>query len=423
MRELLDAYTFNPEASNVNVDLADWYYDNGDVAAAVTFYLRVCEREETDKELIYSCLLRVYECYKSTYDRAETCAVVLDHAISMLPDRPEAYYLQSRHYESLKDWVTMYMFTTLGFRTESPAKPLRHFFGYIPDISMKFQRMIASYGTYRLDEGRQILQDFKDNDFERLPAEYKVLVYNNIRNFMACGESMIMDYSWPDYDLYRFKFPGLENVHNNFSQLYQDLFVLSCLNGKKKGIFLEIGASDPHINSNTALLEYNFDWSGWSIEINESHECRFNDLRPKSKFIGKDAREVDYSFLPDTVDFLQLDADPAQVTYEVLEKIPFETTKFAVICYEHDHYRDMYHNCRQRSREYLQDLGYFLLVPDVSIEGINSIEDWWVHPDLVSAEVIERMVSRPQKYTTIMEHMLGQLKFKYRRRDWINADL
>ena len=412
MRELFDAYTFNPEASNVNVDLADWYFDKGDVAAAVTFYLRVCEREETDKELIYTCLLRVYECYKSTYDRAETCAVVLDHAISLLPDRPEAYYLQSRHYESLKDWVTMYMFTTLGLRAESPAKSLRHDFGYIPGVSMKFQRMIASYGTYRLDEGRQILQDVKDNDFERLPAEYKDLVENNIKNFMACGEAMIMDYSWPDYSMYQFKFPGLEHVERNFSALYQDLFVLSCLEGKKNGTFLEIGASHPHINSNTALLEYNFGWQGWSVEINELHKPSYEQVRPKSTFIGGDARDINYDFLPETVDFLQLDADPAEVTYEVLEKLPMSTTKFAVICYEHDHYRDMYYNCRQRSRKYLQDLGYFLLVPDISIEGINSIEDWYVHPDLVPRHVIEKMVYRPKKYTIVMEYMLGQLKFK-----------
>ena len=39
----------------------------------------------------------------------------------------------------------------------------------------------------------------------------------------------------------RFKFPGFGKIENNYSQCFQDLFVLKCLSGKRKGTYLEIG--------------------------------------------------------------------------------------------------------------------------------------------------------------------------------------
>ena len=37
----------------------------------------------------------------------------------------------------------------------------------------------------------------------------------------------------------------------------QDIFVLSMLNGKKNGVYVEIGADQPRVISNTYLLENN----------------------------------------------------------------------------------------------------------------------------------------------------------------------
>ena len=42
----------------------------------------------------------------------------------------------------------------------------------------------------------------------------------------------------------------------------QDIFVLSMLNGKKNGIYVEIGADKPKVINNSYLLESVFDWSG-----------------------------------------------------------------------------------------------------------------------------------------------------------------
>ena len=42
----------------------------------------------------------------------------------------------------------------------------------------------------------------------------------------------------------KYKFPGLNVIKENYSQTYQDMFVLTMLNGKQHGKFLEIGAQE-----------------------------------------------------------------------------------------------------------------------------------------------------------------------------------
>ena len=79
---------------------------------------------------------------------------------------------------------------------------------------------------------------------------------------------------WPVYTIDRqpnlkHKFTGSEQIHKNYSQANQDMFVLMMLDGKRNGTFLEIGAHEPINISNTYLLEKDFDWNGISIDIVE----------------------------------------------------------------------------------------------------------------------------------------------------------
>ena len=102
---------------------------------------------------------------------------------------------------------------------------------------------------------------------------------------------------------------------------------------------------------------------------------------------------------------LQLDLDPPEITYEVLLKLPFDTVKFSVITYEHDYYYSKEY--KEKSRNFLLSKGYELLVNDVSMEGVNSFEDWWVHPDLVTKERRELLkYVELNKVTNIQEYML-----------------
>ena len=52
-------------------------------------------------------------------------------------------------------------------------------------------------------------------------------------------------------------------------QIFQDRFVLSMLNYKNNGYFIEIGSNDPIRHNNTYILENNFNWKGIMIEYDK----------------------------------------------------------------------------------------------------------------------------------------------------------
>ena len=93
-----------------------------------------------------------------------------------------------------------------------------------------------------------------------------------------------------------FKFNNYQKIKRNYSQAFQDIFVLSATNGKKNGTYLEIGGFDGKKLSNTYLLEKEFSWRGIAIEHIEQRTEKYNDLR-KNICITVDALEVDYSSL------------------------------------------------------------------------------------------------------------------------------
>jgi len=51
---------------------------------------------------------------------------------------------------------------------------------------------------------------------------------------------------------------------------------------------------------------------------------------------------------------------------------------------------------RDKSRKYLQMMGYKLIVPNISIDKENWFEDWWVHPDLISPKIMELLTSKTE---------------------------
>ena len=94
--------------------------------------------------------------------------------------------------------------------------------------------------------------------------------------------------------------------------------------------------------------------------------------------------------MPFEIDYLQIDCDDA--SYETLRRMPFGDYKFGIIHFEHDVYIKN-EKVREYSRNILKENGYQLIVPDVAINEKDSHEDWWIHPDLVSKEMIDKLKS------------------------------
>jgi len=210
------------------------------------------------------------------------------------------------------------------------------------------------------------------------------------------SENNLNLYYRKDFKNLKYNFNNCEHIDRNYSEAFQDIFILTLLNGKRNGTYLEIGGGLPFYGNNTYLLESKFDWYGITLDIEpESSERHFRDRENVS--VCLDAREVDYTYLlkdcrmPNNIDYLQLDCDPPNVTYDILNKIPFDKYKFAIITYEHDHYQSETKSYKQRSRDYLLSKGYELILSNISPKKDMDYEDWYIHPDLVDKSIVNKI--------------------------------
>ena len=209
-----------------------------------------------------------------------------------------------------------------------------------------------------------------------------------------------------------------KNVENVMSQNLQDLIVLDLFGFKKNGYFIEAGACDGKLNSNTYFLEKNFSWTGLLIEPlslyfdslvqnrkslcknyaltpsdlkqSEFLEVKSNDLstlkgyedndyhsenRQKNKIIMVDSISL-FSLMnnvssPRVVDFLSLDTEGSE--YDILKNFNFNEYKFNVICIEHN-----FNNNRILISKLLIKNGYKKI--DFSF---SDIDDYFIHQDFV----------------------------------------
>lgn len=415
MKELTLRYALNPEDAQLNFDMAYEYHAKGHTASAFSHYLRCAERAEDDL-LAYEALLRSYFCFAGQGRREFTAVHVLKQAQLILPKRPEAYFLLAKHNSNRTDWAESYVQCSLALTfCEFDGIPLKTFIGYHGKYSLLYEKSKAAWQWDKNSETRDILRLLiSDEYWDTITSEEdRNSIINDVQTIGLNSEDQAyVKYDSSKHDKLKFKFKDSKKIESNGSQVFQDMFVLFMNEGKKKGTYLEIGSGPPFHGNNTCLLENNYSWSGLSVELNPIYAKDFHDHR-KNRVLLTDALKLDYKktlkeyFTTNEIDYLQLDLEPAQNTFECLLAIPFEDYKFGVITYEHDYYIDFTKSYREKSRRYLKNLGYELVVADVSPDGRSNFEDWWVHPDLINRDVIDKIKS-VDGITNIKTLMLGE---------------
>ena len=185
--------------------------------------------------------------------------------------------------------------------------------------------------------------------------------------------------------------------YNSQARENQDRFILSVLDSKRDGTYVEVGGYLPVDWSNTFLLELQFGWRGVSLEYYNNFSSQWNGVR-NNPCITCDATKVDYNelfeehSLPKVIDFLQLDIDPASSTFEVLKRIDFDSYSFRVVTFEHDVYSEPDNvKIREESRNILMDNGYTLLIPDVR-HGDLKFEDWYINEKHMPSNTWKRFI-------------------------------
>jgi len=414
---LLEKFIHDPADAETNFSLALHYNDIGQTASAVSYYIRTAER--TDNDLLkYECLVKAAQCFEKQGTRAFSVKGLLQHAIALLPTRPEAYFFLSKLHEIEQkegDWFVCYMLSSTGLGVcdfNSPS--LRTNVGYPGIYGLLFEKAVSSWWCGLCEESRTLFKDLLVN--HDIDSVHKAAVIKNLKYFDEIGfkENKLTLFDKEKYSKLKLKFPGSEKIEKNFSESYQDMFVLTMLNGKRKGTYLEIGAANPFYGNNTALLEQNFEWTGVSLDIDQQFIDAFSKER-KNPCLLKDATSVNYEkFLsgldfPNNIDYLQLDCDPPNVTYKILLSMPFEKYQFAVITYEHDYYCDESKSFREKSRKYLESFGYIMVAGDIAPDEWRNYEDWWIHPDLIDPAILEKMKLTSSNTKRAEDYMFGKI--------------
>ena len=192
-----------------------------------------------------------------------------------------------------------------------------------------------------------------------------------------------------------------------YSQACQDKFIVNILSGKRNGKFLEIGSNDPIHTNNTYLLETTYGWSGVMVEYNDTFLDAYRQHRPRSVYALTDATRVDYASIfqqtnmPAEMDYLQIDLDvdnrSTLTTLELLDTTLFDQHKFATVTFEHDVYMGNYYDTRNASRQIFANRGYVRVFSDVCDHRREIVfEDWYVHPDLVDMDHVNRIMEENQ---------------------------
>jgi hypothetical protein len=170
-------------------------------------------------------------------------------------------------------------------------------------------------------------------------------------------------------------------------------FVLSVLNEKRGGYYVELGAFHSKKGSNTWLLENGFDWKGVAFDVIPRVVDEVNANR-KNPCILHDATTFDFrkyfeeNDFPKQIDYLQVDMDagydtrgneigPDSLCLKGLVNLPLSSYRFTIIQFEHDCMNN-YKNTpdRDAQRAILSSYGYKLVQR-------HPHEDWWIDSTVI----------------------------------------
>lgn len=379
LNSLLMVYTSNTHFAEdplLNFNIGLEYEKLNQFASAFSYYLRAAERTY-DIHLQYECLLRTSICFDSQKNRPFATKGQIQKAISLIPNRPEGYFLLAKCYENENQdnkWHDCYMVCNIGLQFINHGyNDLLTDVGYSNE-NLYFLKGLSSWWIGLCEDAREIMYDLQIN-YDIVDKQIKKAIDNNV-----------LTMGYPN----RY---SIKTSKDQYSQVGQDIFVLESLNYKQNGYYLEIGSNDPIINNNTYLLESKYNWKGISIEIDGEMVKKFNHYR-KNQCICKNALHINYASLlnnfksPLIIDYLSIDCEPSETSFEVLKLILKSNYIFKIITFEHDYYVNN-NSIKDQARQLLLSNGYDLIKSDVccDIQQTKPFEDWFIFKQCIARNI------------------------------------
>ena len=185
LQNLLEDFIKNPH-DNLNKFRLGYEYEKlGHCSSAMGYYLSCAENTDDDL-LAYECLLRKAVAFRCIGGREAHVRNALQLAVSLLPQRPEAYYLMTVVYETTQDardedkWQQMYAWARTGENISKNFKgaPLLTDVGYIGDSLFLFQQAVCLWWMGRFSDSEKMFLYLKGT--KTLNSHYQKYIENNL---------------------------------------------------------------------------------------------------------------------------------------------------------------------------------------------------------------------------------------------------
>ena len=193
---ILTVFINEPYNDMNNFNLGYEYELIGQTAIALSYYLRCAEYTSNDN-LSYECLIRMSKCITKQGHRDVNELTCLEHAISIKPERPEAYYIMSLYHSYRGNWLKSYMYACIGLintdiqntdiqNTDIQRHDLQNANKLIKDIGyyshnqLLFQKAYSGYNKGKIKESKMIYLNLLDSDIN---DNYKDIIKSNLTKF------------------------------------------------------------------------------------------------------------------------------------------------------------------------------------------------------------------------------------------------
>ena len=203
LSNLLYSFIADPENVDNNLNLAIYYDKLNQTASAVSYYLRAAER--TDQDIIkYQCILRAGICFSKQGCRNFTVKGLYQHGLTIMPNRPEGYFLLSRFYEREENYHDAFLIASIGEKVadKDPEEKLGIDVEYPGYYGIRFEKAVAAWWVGLCNEARDILEDL----FLNYPLDEIHLnaVKNNLQKLGDTGKDLhrvylpkrLRDFNW-----------------------------------------------------------------------------------------------------------------------------------------------------------------------------------------------------------------------------------
>ena len=260
LQQLVTEYSLDTENPICNFNLGVWYETNGHTAPALSYFLRCAERSE-DLDLAYEALIRGSYCYEKQGTRDGTAKSLLQQALCLLPNRPEAYFLLSRFSERRQWWQDCYIYADWGLQfADFNLSPLRTNVEYPGYYGLLFEKSISAWWWGKNEESKNILLDLNDN--YPLTPDYKQSVIDNLKRIGVEIEEQVHRltniFDPQKYNTDKNNLGYLEHFYDEFFEKIQNTPISLMEIGVYNGGSIKLWKDYLHPDSNICAADINY---------------------------------------------------------------------------------------------------------------------------------------------------------------------